>query len=798
MITPSGKPVDAITTVIREQDALVIRTEKGLLHIAPKSERIFRIRYTHTELPQGTPLGFLETPAFSDWRWTDERDAIRLETAQVVLTIAKADTSITYHDRQGHLLLAEGHRALEAFDAPSPEMEWTEVQTPDGVKRVLKAKGSQQLYHTWLHFNFQPEERLFGLGQEEEGLLNLRSSTHYLHQANRKIAIPFLLSTKGWSMLWSSASPAIFQDTRYGSYFFTEADEAMDYHFIAGPGMDEMIAGYRYLTGKAAMLPRWAYGFIQSQERYETQEELLAIAAEHRQRGIGLDALVLDWCTWPDGEWGQKSLDPTRFGQMKETIEALHRQDVQLMISIWPNMDAKCANHREFAEKQLLLPNADVYDAFSADGRALYWQQLRDGLFVHGFDGWWCDSSEPFTPEWTHLERPDPSSMYHEYVTTVGQHMPLPLGNAYGLVHAQGVYEGQRRECPDRRVLNLTRSGHTGQQRYGVILWSGDVEANWACLRRQIAAGLNMCASGLPYWTLDIGAFFVKQGANWFWRGDHPQGMADLGYQELFVRWYQYGAFLPIFRSHGTDVRREIWQVDGMNGRFYDALLSANRLRYQLMPYLYTLAGHTWLQDSTMMRMLAFDFMADSRALDIDDQFMLGPSLLVCPVTTPMYYAASSQPIEADKTRSVYLPAGADWYDFHSGAYHAGGQTITVAADIDRIPLFVRSGSILPTVESAVSTEEAFRAPLEITVYPGADGEFTLYNDQGDGYGYEHGLYSTIRLTWDDSAGVLTIGQRQGSYPGMPEHIEVSVRTLDGSAQQVIYTGQQLLLNLHE
>lgn len=792
MLTAAGKPDDRVVSVSRLQNALVIRTEMGCLQLEPRQGNIVHIRYTRGKTQAQAPLGFLETPEYADWCYDEQEQYILLKTDQLLLRVSKENTAITYCRADGTLLLAEKRRAMESFSAPEigKKEVWTEVKTPDGVKRVLKAASARALYHTWLHLCFRDDEQLFGLGQAEEGLLNLRGSTQYLHQANRKIAIPFLLSSKAWGMLWSTASPAIFQDTRYGSYFYTEADEGMDYYFIAGSCLDDVVAGCHTLTGRAAMLPRWAYGFIQSQERYETQEELLEIAAEYRRRGIGLDALVLDWCTWPDGEWGQKSLDPSRFGRMKETIDALHARNVRLLISIWPNMAEQCRNFREFAEKGELLPSSDIYDAFSPEGRTLYWKQVREGLFVHGFDGWWCDSSEPFTPEWTHLEKPDPSVMYHEYVTTAAQHVPLECGNAYGLVHAHTIFEGMRADAPERRVVNLTRSAHTGQQRYGAILWSGDTEASWDTLRRQIPAGLNFCATGFPYWTVDIGAFFVKRGAQWFWRGDYPDGMQDLGYQELFVRWFQYGALLPVFRSHGTDVRREVWQVDGMEGRFYQALLAANRLRYRLLPYVYSLAALAWRDGKTIHRMLAFDFLDDPKALEVKDQFMLGSSLMACPVTQPMYFETESRRIERDTTRAVYLPEGTDWYDFHTGTRYQGGQTVQADAPIDVIPLYVRAGSILPLTEAAVSTAD--RKPLELIIYPGADGSLDLYDDEGDGYGYEAGQCSFVHISWNDRQSLLTIDKRCGTYPGMPEESVFRVRRVDGEERQVVYVGDAL------
>lgn len=326
--------------------------------------------------------------------------------------------------------------------------------------------------------------------------------------------------------------------------------------------MDGVVRLYRYLTGKAVLLPKWAYGYIQSCERYETAEELVQTAKEYRTRDIGLDGIVLDWLSWGEGLWGQKTFDKECFPDPEEMLRKLHEMQVHFMISIWPNMDERSSNYREFKEKGLLLPASNVYNAFSEEGRALYWKQVEEGLFCHGIDSWWCDSSEPYTPEWNYKYRPEPAKLYGEYINTTKDHMPMWALNGFGLFHAKALYEGQRRAQEkygvEKRVLNLTRSSYTGQQRYGTILWSGDTEASWETFRKQIAAGLNFSAAGLPYWTTDIGAFFVKSGHQWFWQGEYPKGAEDLGYRELYVRWSQWACFLPVFRAHGTDCRREL------------------------------------------------------------------------------------------------------------------------------------------------------------------------------------------------------------------------------------------------
>ena len=758
---------DMVESVCRKENSLFLQTAKGMLRLKPQSSQIVRVTYTMREEMKGAcGIGILEDKNWDKWEYEEQEDSVILYTEEIALEINKNTGSLRYLERGGRLLLAEreeNSRELVEFDSYKTVVDENtkieEVETPDGIKRVIKEASTvfdKKLYHTYLHLKWQESEHLYGLGQAEEGLLNLRGTVQYLHQANLKIAIPFLLSSNGYGVLLSTGSTAVFQDTQYGSYLYTEADEEMDYYFIAGGSMDEVVKGYRFLTGKAVMLPRWAYGFIQSQERYETQEEILEIAGEFRKRGFGLDALVLDWCSWESGMWGQKSFDKSRFPQPKQMTDALHDMNVHFMISIWPNMNKRTANYEEFLDKGLLLPASEIYDAFRKEARELYWKQANDGLFCQGIDAWWCDSSEPFTPEWSRKVKPGPEEMYASFVRDAEKYISAEQINSYGLLHAKTIYEGQRKTTEEKRVANLTRNGYVGSQRYGTILWSGDIYASWETLRRQIAAGLNFCASGLPYWTLDIGAFFVKKGEPWFWNGSYDEGLADLGYRELFVRWFQYGAFLPVFRSHGTDVRREPWLFESKEAGFYEALRDAAALRYRLLPYIYSWAYKVWKEDKTFLRMLAFDFGKDETALDVDDEFMFGESILVCPVTKPMYYEAGSRILEnVPKTRSVYLPAGCDWYDFYTGERFFGGQFIEAEAPLSHIPVYVRAGSILPMVNGAASTADAAEKKTEYHVYPGTDSGFALYQDSGDGYGYEKGEYTLTELCWKEAEKTL-------------------------------------------
>ncbi len=479
-----------------------------------------------------------------------------------------------------------------------------------------------------------------------------------------------------------------------------------------------------------------------------------------------------------------------------------------MMISIWPNMNPGGDNWREMRDQGCLLGNQATYDAFQEKARELYWKQANDGLFTHGIDAWWCDCTEPFQADWMGAFKSEPEERLRINTEEAKRYLDPEYINAYSLLHSRGIYEGQRKTTSDKRVVNLTRSAYAGQQRYGTITWSGDVSATWDTLRRQIADGLNFCATGMPYWTVDIGAFFVRNDPNlWFWSGDFDLRVDDMGYRELYVRWFQYAAFLPMFRAHGTDTPREIWRFGNPGDPMYEALVKFLRLRYRLLPYIYSLAGQITQYDYTMLRALPFDFRTDPAIFDIADQFMFGPAFLVNPVTEPMYFAAGSTVLDGvSKTRLVYLPKGGDWYDFWTGQRYVGGQTICADAVLDTLPLYVRGGSIVPMGPDITYADEQPNAPLELRIYLGQDGTFTLYDDEGDNYNYEDGHFSLIRLTWDDAAGRLTLHNRQGSYPGMPGSREFRIivadgtnkfLSSDGSLPRIVhYEGQEIGIDL--
>jgi alpha-D-xyloside xylohydrolase len=482
---------------------------------------------------------------------------------------------------------------------------------------------------------------------------------------------------------------------------------------------------------------------------------------------------------------------------MTEDLHALH---AHLMVSIWPIMRPGGDDWQELHDHDFLLGNQANYDAFNLAARACYWQQANRGLFSHGIDAWWCDCSEPFEADWKGAIKPEPEERLRLNAEEAKRYLDPELINAYSLLHSEGIYHGQRQVTEAKRVVNLTRSAYPGQQRYATITWSGDVVATWDTLRRQIADGLNFCVTGMPYWTTDIGAFFVKRKPDlWFWAGDYDAGIDDLGYRELYVRWFQFGAFLPMFRAHGTDAPREIWRFGEPGDPMYEALVKSLQLRYRLLPYIYSLAGWTTHQAYTMLRALPFDFRYDSAVYHVADQFMFGPALLVNPITVPMYYARDSKPVaDARQTRSVYLPAGTEWYDYWTDQRYQGGQTIEASATLDVIPLFVRAGSIIPLGPCRQHVDDQPDAPIELHLYPGRDGRFLLYEDEGDSYRYEQGFFATIQIEWDNTARRLTLGQRVGQYPGIPEQREfhVVLHGVQSVERRVPYRGQPVVVDL--
>ena len=514
----------------------------------------------------------------------------------------------------------------------------------------------------------------------------------------------------------------------------SDVADAIDYYFLYGPKADQVISHYRDLTGQAPMPPRWALGYFQCKERYQSQAELLGVVDEYRRRGHPLDGIIQDWFYWAPAPWGSHKFDPARYPDPAAMVREVHEKHAHMMISVWAKFAPGSDNYDELKSKGFLLSNGGgepYYDAFNPEARAVYWRQMKDELFSLGIDAWWLDASEPEC--WQGL----PLSTLADIKTAASA--AERVVNAYPLMHTTSVYQGQRAATSDKRVFILTRSAWAGQQRNGATTWSGDIYGSWDVLKQQIPAGLNFCLSGIPYWNTDIGGFISSDPAT-------P------AYRELFVRWFQFGAFCPMFRVHGTGFPKEMWRF----GPEAEAILDKyDNLRYRLLPYTYSLAWRVTSQGYTMMRGLMMDFRADPKALQVGDQFLWGQALMVCPVTDP---GATS--------RKVYLPAGTQWTDFWTGRALKGGQTVHADAPLDTMPIFVRAGSIVPMGPIVQYAEEKPADPIELLVYPGASGNFTLYEDEGDGYGYEEGAYATIPIEWNEARKALTIGACRGNFPG--------------------------------
>jgi len=563
----------------------------------------------------------------------------------------------------------------------------------------------------------------------------------------------------------------------------SETGKAVDYYFVAATNADEAVAGYRELTGKATMLPKWAFGFWQSRERYKSQDELVANLEAYRERGIPIDNIVLDWSYWPQDAWGSHDFDPEYFPDPQAMVDRVHELDAHIMISVWPKFYPETAHYAELNEagcmfnKNIEEKNYDwigtgylnaFYDAYNPDCRAIYWRQVNEKLNVLGFDAWWLDAVEPdmhSNLSWRHrkdLMTPNALGTGAEYF------------NAYALPHAESVYRGDREADGDKRVFILTRSGFGGIQRTAAAIWSGDVASRWSNLKEQIAAGIGVGIAGMPYWTHDIGGFTPedKYRYNGAVTVENYSEMAPeyrAAWQELNLRWFQFGAFTPLFRSHGQNPYREIYNLAEAGSEVYDSLVWHTRLRYRLMPYIYTLAGNAYQRDGTIMRGLVMDFPDDLSVRDVSTEYMFGPSILVAPV----YEAGARQ-------RDVYLPAGAYWYDFHSGSIQAGGATVTAAAPLSRMPLFVSAGAIIPTGPAIQNTGESLNAPLVLNVFTGADGEFDIYEDDGLSYAYEQGQWSRIPVRYEHETGTLVIGARVGGFEGMAEQRDIAVRWITG------------------
>jgi len=715
-------PLNPVAGVQQQPDGVVLTMKSGVLKIQICSDSVVHVLYSATS---SFPIRFDPVVIKTTWpktSWTLQQtdDDVTLSTSRMKVVVTRKDGAVTYRDLSGNQLVQEAIRKL----------------TPVRVngEDTYRAESFINIYGS--------REGLYGLGQHQGGVWNYRGESVDISQDNTNIAVPFLVSSNGYGIFWNSAARSRFNN-RFANYMYisSEVADVIDYYFFYGPDLDKVIASYRELTGQAPMFGKWAYGFWQCKNRYKTQEEILGVARKYRELHIPVDNIVQDWFWWNrKGEFvfNNKYPDP------KGMVDELHRENFHLMISIWPFFEPGSANYDymdkqgwfvdkfKFAKPPYHTDAMAAYDATSPDARKFYWDQVNKGLFSIGLDAWWMDTTEPETEG-----QEENIQLGHKVAAGSGDRYV----NLYPMLTTGAVCDGQRSASDKKRVYILSRSAFAGSQRSGVTAWSGDINSDWFSYRRQIPAGLNFALSGIPYWTTDIGGFVF---------GDPD----DPAFRELFVRWFQYGTFNPILRVHGTRKtdQNELWSY-GPDAQ--KILASYDRLRYRLLPYIYSLAWKTTSDSYTPMRPLVMDFRTDVRAQNTWNEFMYGPAFLVNPVTEP---AATS--------RAVYLP-NAKWYDFWSGATTDGGKEIIAAAPMDRLPLYVRAGSILPLGPDVEWSTEEPADPIELRIYRGADGEFTLYEDENDSYNYEKGVYATIPLRWDEAKKTLTIGDRQGQFPGM-------------------------------
>jgi len=675
-----------------------------------------------------------------------------------------------------------------------------------GTRFSPKTDLGQPTYRVRQAFELTPGEAVYGLGQHQDGHLNYRGQKVLLKQKSLDIALPVLHSSKGYGVLWDNYSTTNFSDAATGTVFDSEIGDCTDYYLLNGGGTaDGVVARYRTLTGQAPMFPRWTLGFWQSKERYKSQDETVGVVEKYRALGVPLDGIVQDWQYWGEDNdlWNDMAFNNPKFPNPQGMVDAVHKLHAHQMISVWPSFGKKSKPYQELASKDMLFdfitwprtPHVKVYDAFDPAARDIYWKYLNQGIFKLGMDAWWMDATEP--------DQLQPFDTDDDNETALGSFRRVR--NAYPLVATSGVYEHQRQATSDKRVFILTRSAFAGQQRYGTMVWSSDVDSRWDVLAKQIPAALNLSLTGFPYWNSDIGGFFPS--------GQYPKGVKDPAFQELYTRWQQFAALTPMMRSHGEYTPREIYQFGERGTWAFDSQAKYIDLRYRLQPYLYSLMWQVTHQAGTPMRALPMDFPNDPKVSDLGSEYMFGPAFLVRPVTEAQYVNRPDRnvPVPPDFTQtksvSVYLPAGANWVDFWTGQRQTGGTTLTRETPIDLMPLYVRAGSVLPLGPRQQYTGEKADAPLEIRVYPGADGEFTLYEDENDNYNYEKGAFATIRMRWNDKAWQLTFEDRAGKFAGMQDRRTSRVLVVDAQhgtglgaddapAKEVSYAGKKTTVKL--
>jgi alpha-D-xyloside xylohydrolase len=715
-------PLNGVAEVKQQDDGVLVKMHRGTLRLQICSDSIVRVTYVATASFPDAPSYVITKTNWGKAPWTmqsSDKDVV-VTTPRMKVTVTRKDGAILFSDAAGKKLFQDYDRTL----------------TPVEVN-------GEKTYHSEMFSNlWDSTEAFYGLGQHQAGVWNYHGESVDISQANTNISVPMFLSSKGYGIFWNNSSRSRFNNRfPHELYLSSEVADTVDYYFLYGPEFDAIVAAYRDMTGSVPMFGKWAYGFWQCKNKYESQAEVLGVAHKYRELHIPVDDIVQDWFWW--NTMGEPTFN-RNYPDPKGMIDDLHKNHFHVMFSFWPYFRPGSPVYDEMDKRGYFVDRTKVsgfhpagqalYDAFNPAAREYYWQLIDKGLFQLGVDAWWLDTDEPET------EGRETNILVNNKVSAGSG---ARFANLYPLMTTTAVYEGQRGASNQKRVFILSRSAFAGEQRNSITAWSGDVESNWLSFARQIPAGLNFELSGMPYWTTDIGGFIIG----------NPD---DPAYRELFVRWFEYGAFCPIFRLHGTRTtnQNELWSY----GPEAQAILTSyDKLRYRLLPYIYSLAWKTTSEAYTPMRPLTMDFRGDRRALDVGDEFLFGPAILVNPVTEP---GATS--------RHVYLPK-AKWYDFWTGREVDGGVAIDTAAPLDRMPLFVRAGSIVPMGPDVEYATERPADPIELRVYTGADASFTLYEDENDNYDYEKGIHAVIRMHWDEAGKKLTIADREGKFPGMLE-----------------------------
>ena len=735
----------------------------------------------------------------------------RAANPSVQVRIDDATGLVTFLNNDGEVLLSETGAPM--FDPRSDEVN----------------KGKLRIAQRW---QLQEDEDIYGLGQLRDEAMSWRGRDMELWNHNTYIAIPYITSSRGYGLYWDNAGKSRFTDNSEGMQFQSEVSPCIDYYFIYHDGtQDGVMAAVRQLSGQATMLPLWTMGHWQCRERYKTSDELAAVLDKYRQLQIPLDGIVQDWQYWGcDSNWNAmkfqnpyyinkvgdkawerylpddlkklaadykaKGLEP-RLKSPQEMVDYVHQNNAHLMISIWANFGSWTEPYKELQKIGALLPfdtwprNKGVlpYDPFNPKARDIYWKYLSH-LYQMGFDAWWTDSTEP-----DHFEETAETDAHQTYDGSW-----LSVKNAFPLMSNRGIYEHQRAmKGNKKRSIQMTRSGSFGIQRYATFSWSGDIKASWQEMKNQAPSGLNYTLCGIPYWNTDLGGFF-------YW--DYEQSPRNPAVQELQTRWMQWGTFMPLMRNHcSSPMVSEIYEFGQKGDWAYDAMVDAVKLRYRLLPYIYSMMGEVVQHSGMMMRPLVMDFANDVKARRLNDEYMFGHALLVKPITDPMYTWKDDQKRgheiypdirQAKAPVSVYLPTSI-WYDFFTGERYEGGRTILRPTPITDMPVYVRAGSIIPFGPDVQYSDEKNWQELEIRVYPGADDTFTLYEDEGDGYNYERGAFTEIPFTWDDSTRTLTIGPRKGSYKGMLRERRFTIIVAGHTSSQpqtVSYSGEAISINL--